>query len=369
MAVEEPTFIPGLELAQGFFGEAVSPILERHAPDVEYSAALIGPGSEVLGFDDSMSADHHWGPRAMLFFRQSVLEARGVEISDLLGRNLPPVFRGYPTNWTKPDPDDNGVQKLCNAAKGPINHRVEMSTVNGFFERYLGIDINKPLRAADWLTLPWHKLRSISAGRIFRDDLDLAAVRKRLRWYPHDVWLYVLASCWSRVGEEEHLMGRAAMAGDEIGSSIIASRLVRDIMRLAFLMERVYPPYPKWFGKAFTQLECEKKLGPTLGIVIGATSWEKRESGLAAAYERVAQMHNRLGITQVLPHQPSPFRGRPFTVIHGGRFADALREAIQDQTVKTIAKRPLIGNVDMVSDNTGLLEDAKRREALLALYD
>ena len=34
------------------YEEAVAPILDSHLPDLEYSAALIGSGSEVLGFDD-----------------------------------------------------------------------------------------------------------------------------------------------------------------------------------------------------------------------------------------------------------------------------------------------------------------------------
>ena len=50
------------------------------------------------------------------------------------------------------------------------------------------------------------------------------------------------------------MMGWAGFVGDEIGSALMGSRLVRDIMRLAFLMEREYIPYAKWFGTAFTQL-------------------------------------------------------------------------------------------------------------------
>ena len=56
-----PEFIPGLELAKLFFHEAVEPVLDSDFPALKYSAALIGPGSEVLGFDTSMSRDHHWG--------------------------------------------------------------------------------------------------------------------------------------------------------------------------------------------------------------------------------------------------------------------------------------------------------------------
>ena len=59
----------GLELSRRFYFEAVRPILERDFPEVEYAAALIGHGSEILGFDDERSRDHEWGPRVQLFTR------------------------------------------------------------------------------------------------------------------------------------------------------------------------------------------------------------------------------------------------------------------------------------------------------------
>ncbi|NIV28224.1 MAG: hypothetical protein GWN58_01560, partial [Anaerolineae bacterium] len=62
-----PDFVPGLELAGLYYREAVRPILQAHYPDLVHSAGLIGPGSEVLGFDDETSTDHSWGPRAVLF--------------------------------------------------------------------------------------------------------------------------------------------------------------------------------------------------------------------------------------------------------------------------------------------------------------
>jgi hypothetical protein len=47
--------VPGLELSEGFYREAVAPLLPA---DLPHSAALLGSGSEVLGFDDEMSRDH-----------------------------------------------------------------------------------------------------------------------------------------------------------------------------------------------------------------------------------------------------------------------------------------------------------------------
>ncbi|MDP8241015.1 MAG: DUF4037 domain-containing protein [Candidatus Hatepunaea meridiana] len=363
------SFVPGLELAGGFFREAVCPILTKYVPRLEYTAALIGCGSEVLRFDTEMSTDHHWGPRVMLFLHPEDFDHRRIAISSLLSAKLPLTFRGYSTNFSAPDPEDGGNQHLCTGIIGQVNHRVEIFTLSGFFEQYLCIDIEKPISAAGWLTLPHQKLRSVCAGRVFHDDLSLAAIRDRFRWYPHDVWLYILASCWSRIGEDEHLMGRAGIVGDEIGSSIIASRLVRDIIRLAFLMERVYPPYAKWFGTAFNELDCAKMLKPILTDVLSAPSWKERDTKLSEAYRQVAEMHNHLGITPVIFCEPSAFWGRPFNVIHGDRFAKALKGAIRDQTVKTIARKRLIGNIDMVSDNTDLLEDTARRHALIPLYD
>ena len=93
-------------------------------------------------------------------------------------------------------------------ASGPINHRVQTYTIDGFFADYLNIDISKDLLPIDWLTLPHHKLCSVTSGRVFRDHLGLGKIRARLSWYPHDIWLYTLASAWKRISQEEHLMGR-----------------------------------------------------------------------------------------------------------------------------------------------------------------
>ncbi len=49
-----PQFIPGVQLNEMFYREAVAPILAGAFPDLRYSAALIGHGSDVLGFDSEL---------------------------------------------------------------------------------------------------------------------------------------------------------------------------------------------------------------------------------------------------------------------------------------------------------------------------
>jgi len=175
----------------------------------------------------------------------------------------------------------------------------------------------------------------------------------------------LLASGWKRVGQEEHLMGRAGTAGDEIGSALIAARLVRDLMRLCFLMEKQYAPYAKWFGTAFAQLKSAEKLTSLLRQVLLSSTWLERQKCLVPAYEILATQHNALNITEMLDTKVSNFHERPFLVIDGERFANALRAKITDPAVKRIADRWLIGSVDQFSDSTDLLNNT---QALRFLY-
>jgi hypothetical protein len=149
---------------------------------------------------------------------------------------------------------------------------------------------------------------------------------------------------------------------------VIAGRLVRDLMMLCFLLERVYAPYPKWFGTGFARLACAARLTPIFHEVFAAETWRAREAALGEAYGIVAEMHNALGLTKTLPTKVSPYFGRPYQVIHGDAFAGVLLAEIRDPDVKRIAEMPLIGSLDQLSDSTDLRENAGLRETLRELY-
>jgi hypothetical protein len=366
---EKPDFMHGLELCRRFYWDAVRPILDAAFPGLPHSAALIGHGSEVLGFDDVMSTDHHWGPRAMLFLAEDGPNDYAQMIRDVLARRLPRTFLGYPTNWSLPDPADNGVQGLVEATDGPINHRVDVLTVRQFILDDLAFDIADPLTPADWLTFPSQKLRTLTAGAVYHDDVGLQAIRDRFAYYPKDVWLYLLACGWERIGQEEAFVGRTGMVGDEIGSALIAGRLVRDLIMLCFLMERQYPPYAKWFGTAFSRLAYAATLGAQLRRVLAAEACQEREQRLVPAYEQVVALHNALGLTDPVVPAVQPFFSRPFMVTCGWRIADRLREQITDPEVRRIAGRRPIGSIDQWSDSTDLREAAGLRMRLAALYE
>ena len=346
-----PAFLAGIELNRRFYGEVVRSLLDAAFPALPYAAALLGSGSEVLGFDTAMSMDHDWGLRLLLLLRDGDAD-RADPIRQHLSRHLPSRFLGYPVYGAERS-EEGAADWHAHTTHGHLKCSVVPATLHRFLRLQFGDGFEQPLRVVDWLTIPSQALREVTDGAVYHDGAgELTALRASLAWYPHDVWLYLLASGWQRIGQEEHLMPRAGFAGDELGSALIGSRLIRDVMQLGFLMERCYAPYPKWLGTAFRQLRCAKELYPALWRAQRAATWQEREATLADAYATLARMHNALSITEHMPEGVSAFYDRPFRVIHGEAFAAALAARISDPEVKRIATAGLIGNIDQISDNT-----------------
>lgn len=175
-----------------------------------------------------------------------------------------------------------------------MDHKVEVHTVGGFFSAWTGFDPFEEWGPAEWLCVPQQRLLEVTAGRVYHDGIgELQEARARLRYYPRDVWLYLLAAQW---GSRRRSSGGRA--------------------------RRV-------------------------------TNWEEQEGRLSEAYGIVARMHNALGLTPPLATGVSRYHDRPYLVVHSGRFAAALEGAIQDQTVLSVPHRA--GSIDQICDSTDVL--------------
>ena len=153
----------GIDLARRFYDRDVAPRLAG----VPHAAALLGAGSEVLGYDDDVSTDHDFGPRVQIFLADPGASTAG------------------------------GVQT---------------ATVASFFTARLGTDPGPGMTVADWLLTPTQILASLTLGVVLHDpDGDLARYRSQLAWYPDDVWRYALAAGWLKVAQEEAFPGRAGI--------------------------------------------------------------------------------------------------------------------------------------------------------------
>ncbi|HEY7801122.1 MAG TPA: DUF4037 domain-containing protein [Dehalococcoidia bacterium] len=341
-------FVPGLDLSRAFYGEAVQPIIGQHFPGLAYSAALIGRGSDVLGYDSARSMDHDWGPRVMLFLRDDDHAACTRAIHDILAQQLPATFRGFSTNFGPPQP--GGVRVMEPVAGPPIAHRVYVLALSQFLQRSLGFDPSAGISVDDWLTTPSQRLLEWTAGAVFHDGLAaLNVIRAALSWYPHDVWLYIIACQWQRIAEEEPFVARADEAGDEIGARIVATRIARDLMRLCFLFERRYAPYSKWLGTAFGELRCGDEIEPLLQTALAAAKTEDRQRALTDACVAAARIHNALGITEFVDASARAFHDRPYVVLGADRFARASKAAIETACLRTLDMR---GAIDQWVDST-----------------
>ncbi|MEU2023707.1 DUF4037 domain-containing protein [Streptomyces sp. NPDC016469] len=345
-----PPFVPGLELSRRFYLEAVWPLLDEAVPGLTHSAARLGSGSEVLGFDTARSADHEWGPRLQVFLHPRDAARHGAAITALLSERLPKSFCGYPTHFAETGDAGIGVMR---ATEGPVRHRVEVTDASTWFTARLGFDPGLGVTLEDWLATPTQRLAEVTAGAVFHDGLGhLGPARTVLGWYPDDLWLYLLACQWQRIAQEEAFVGRCGEVGDELGSAVVAARLVRDLMRLCLLMDRRYPPYGKWLGSAFALTPQGPALTPVLAAALAAADWHTREHHLAHAYETVASEQNRLGLCDPVDPATRPYHDRPFQVLRAERLAGALTARVTDPAVLAL---PATGAVDQFIDSTEAL--------------
>ena len=166
----------------------------------------------------------------------------------------------------------------------------------------------------------------VVAGAVYADDSGvLGAVRKRLAGYPEVVWRWR----WPAGG-----LGRPGGGVRGACSSVVAGRQVRELMRLALLLERRYAPYSKWLGTAFGHLRHVDGLPAHLsprrdgGKRAGAGGCLRRTSsspsGTTARADRAAS--STIG----------GYHSRPARVLMADRFTDALLATIDDAALRRL---------------------------------
>jgi hypothetical protein len=330
----------GLGLSRRFFEQLIEPVLQERFPRLAYAAARIGLGSEVLGYDTEMSADHDYGPCVQLFLPSGAFPGAAREIMAVLDRSLPDRFEGYPVRYpTAVRPPGSAMDMMLGS-----DHGAELYTVPSWCDRFFGRQFPAEPTSLEWLSYPEHLFLSLTAGAVFRDDAgELSALRNRLGYFPRDVWLFKLAAQWGRIAEERALIGRAGSVGDELGSRVIAARMAGNLMRLAMLLERRYAPYAKWFGSAFLELPCARQLEPLLMTIFEARDWQARETHIMEACGFLADLQVAKAVPGAISPEQASLHARPFRFIDTPRIGDALRAQIVDRELQRL---PDFGGAD-----------------------
>ncbi|WP_117213249.1 DUF4037 domain-containing protein [Allorhizocola rhizosphaerae] len=342
------SYATGAEVSRAFHREVVGPLLARHRPGLRYAAARLGSGSDVLGYDDETSRDHDWGCRLTVLVDEPDADAVP-SLRELLDRELPETFLDLPvrfaTSW-----DQSG------------SHQVHIETVMGFAAWRLGLDVRDGLSVVDWLSLPGQTILETAGGPVFHDETkQLPGLTALLARYPDEVERYVVSAGWRRLSQWFPMVGRTAERGQDVQSRLLTAKLADDLMHLAFVLCRRWPPYRKWRERAFSELPLPPM---PLREALAADTWRDREQALAESAEILAAQQRALGLPT--PERVIvPFWGRPYRTVDES-LAGLLHDTITDPVLKQL---PLgVGNIEQWVDNVDVLSHAPRRAALMSIY-
>jgi hypothetical protein len=355
--LDKQQFVPGLILNEGFFHDLIKPIIDRHFPSLQYDAAITGHGSDALGFDTSISMDHYWGPRAMLFLSKDDYQSVASNLKKVISTNLPDMYKGFPTNWNFDRPDSGARPEY--SPKTPLNPYITIQTVSQFVKDELSIDFPCNVSTRDWLTFPEQELLHLSSGRIFHQSLgELVTVRNFFNYYHQDIWLYKMRTLWSAIVEEQAFVGRCHDVQDELGERIIATRITNKLMKLCFYLEKTYYPYSKWFGTGFSKLKCAEELSPVFRDILSAPTYKERENALCAAYVSVVEKHNQLKITEPLPLEVIDYYHRGYRGYETNQVVEALTQAISPDFWREVGVEKLESDIGRIPEIEPLLDDS-----------
>jgi hypothetical protein len=261
-------------------------------------------------------------------------------VGEVIAYGLPPEYRGYPTAW-------------FSLAQQRVAHHIEIGTLHDWLTSHFGVDPRSGLDHAAWLGLPQLHLLQLTRGEVFRDDSgELTELRMLLRWYPTDVWRWLVASQWHLIANTEPLVGRTLEASDRRGARLLVYRLCRLIMEMAFLQERRYWPYDKWFASAFAELDAAATLGPLIDKTLDEPPRARPDSPLSTALITLAERHNALGITEPVAPTMGDFNVhindavRPYAVLNTGEFVNASVNAIADPALRNLVR---VGSIDQLT--------------------
>lgn len=241
----------GMALSCRYWETYGLPGLEENFPQLlsQVAAGLMGEGSECLGFDDSLSRDHDWGPGFCLWIPKEVYSEYAASLTAWYA-SLPGEFDGFPV---KNHPD-----------------RVGIFEQTAFFSRFLG---RMPESSLDWLCLPEQYLSVATAGEIFYDPSGrFTSLADRLRVCPEQVRQKRLAArCVTMMQSGQYNYPRCLQRNDSFAAALALREFVMAASSAVFLLNRRWMPFYKWIPRAMSELPLLQEMTPLLSQLLLST--------------------------------------------------------------------------------------------------
>ena len=286
----------GLSLCREYYEQYGRKMIHEKFPEFESQIAvgLVGEGSECFGFDDEYSRDHDFGPGFCMWLTDSLYD----EIGDRLQYeydHMPKTFKGL----TRVNTDKAGK-------------RVGVFKITEFYEKYIGTK-EAPSDNNTWLFLDDYRLRTVTNGAVFRDDLsEFSRIRADiLAYYPEEVRRRKLAREAALISQSgQYNYSRMLKRGDTVAASIALSEFLTHTMQMIYLLNRVYAPFYKWMYRGILDLPLlndlktaisklsmktpgDKEIEPLIDLIVARIIAEMKKQGLTSAKDTYLDAHTQ----------------------------------------------------------------------------
>lgn len=232
--------LKGAELCRRYFEAFGRPMLKKNFSGYldKIACGLAGEGSECLGFDDDLSADHDFGPAFVIWVDDETYEKIGAKLQAAYDL-LPKTYMGMKRLITPHGTGRTGVIRISD-----------------FLCKFTGCD-RVPESLEEWLCTDDSLLACAVNGEVYMDySGEFEDIRRRIRTgQPEAVRLKKLAQQLALAGQSgQYNYPRAIKRGDSGAAFVALSDFMQSAARAAHILCKKFAPYSKWLFKSTGQL-------------------------------------------------------------------------------------------------------------------
>ena len=271
--------LTGLERAE-IVAKYTSEFIKAKYPDL-YSRiclALVGVGSECLGFDDEISEDHDFSSRCQLFLDDSDYKTYKSDLESSLK-----IFC-------------KDLESLTSNLKD-IN--VEIMSIPNFYKYYTLFE-NGPKTESEYRKVPMDLLCVATNGKVFLDNLGkFSEIRNRLlNFYPEDIRLKKIAFQLNKMAQSgQYNYSRMIKRGDTVAANIAQGEFVKHYLEFVHLLNKKYMPFYKWSYRSACSLEILGNFTHDNLKKLSEASIYEKESLIEEICSTVVNTLNELGLS------------------------------------------------------------------------
>ncbi len=258
----------GLELSQRYYETYGKKMLEEKFPELRcrVAAGLVGQGSECLGFDDGISADHDYGPSFCLWLTEEDYGKYGQALQKEY-ESLPAVFEGV------------AARKMSVHGGG----RVGVLCIPDFYYGLTGFS-QAPEHLRDWMRIPEEALCTATNGKVFEDPLgEFSRIREGfLSYYPEDVRIKKIVARAAQMAQSgQYNYARAMKRGEHVAAMLALAEFTKSTISMVYLLNKKYMPFYKWMHRGMKELPLLSEIGDILNLLaqMGEQSGAWKDAG------------------------------------------------------------------------------------------